>query len=66
MRTYVLSIKIDGHWQKFMSFKVDDPTQAFRAAMVALPMEHYDKPIRLEAEERKSELVSPGEKNASQ
>ena len=51
MPQYTLFIKIEGRWKNFMTYKTDDPTEAFRIAMVALPSCHYDKQIRLESED---------------
>jgi hypothetical protein len=57
--SYSLHVKIDGQWQRFMTFATDDPMQAFRAAMVTLPREHYGRPFRLEQEEETDPVPAP-------
>jgi hypothetical protein len=48
MKSYRLSLKIDGKWQQRCEIAAANHTEAFRTAMTRLEPADYDKPLRLE------------------
>jgi hypothetical protein len=45
---YNLYVSIDGRWEFVAEVRARSHSEAFRAAMLALRPEHYDKPVKLE------------------
>ena len=58
MKTYILHVKVDGHWQWVCRVKAETYREALRQAISQLDPQHYEKAIRLEEENAKPHIES--------
>jgi len=62
--SYLLQVKLQERWVTVLDVDARSHVEAFGQAILRLPIEHYDKPVRLEQVEPE-QTVSRGDRSSS-